>query len=82
MTGLQFEEKLKASEFPPFDSTDKTYGTWARKGDSCFLYGQGDSAIDDLGRVSTFNFSGIATVWWHGLTQQKRDNRTQNWLTL
>jgi hypothetical protein len=48
-TGLQFKEKLKASEFPRFDGTDETYGTWARKDNSCFLYGQGDSAIDDLG---------------------------------
>lgn len=49
MMGLQFEEKLKASEFPPLDSTDETYGTWAHKGDSCFLYGQGDGAINELG---------------------------------
>jgi hypothetical protein len=61
-TGLRFEEKLKASKFPPFDGTDETYGTWARKGDSCFLYGQGDASIKDLGRVSTFNFSGVTAV--------------------
>ena len=43
---------------------------------------QGDSSVDDLGRVSTFNFSGIAAVWWHGLTQEECDERTQYWPTL
>jgi hypothetical protein len=30
MTGLWFKEKLKASEFPPFDGTNKMYGTCVR----------------------------------------------------
>ena len=81
-TGLRFKEKLKASDFPPFDGTDDTYSTWARKGNSCFLYGQGDGAIEDLGRVSTFNFTGVTAVWWHGLTQEERDDRTLDWPTL
>ena len=46
------------------------------------MYGQGDGAIEDLGRVSTFNFTGVAAVWWHGLTQEERDNRTLDWPTL
>jgi hypothetical protein len=58
------------------------YGTWAKKGDSCFLYGQGDASIEDLGRVLTFNFSGVAVVWWHDLTQDECNDRTQDWPTL
>jgi hypothetical protein len=81
-TRLRFEEKLKASEFPPFDGTDETYRMWAKKGDSYFLYGHGDSSVDDLGRVSTFNFSGVAAIWWHGLTQEERNDWTQDWPTL
>ena len=81
-TGLQYEEKLKASEFPAFDGTEDTYGTWAEKGDAYFHYGQQSASVEDLGRVATFNFTGIAAVWWHGLTQNERNERTEHWPTL
>lgn len=81
-TGLCYEEKLKASEFPPFDGTEDTYGLWAEKGDAYFHYGQQSVSVEDLGRVATFNFTGIAAVWWHGLTQEKRNERTEHWPTL
>jgi hypothetical protein len=81
-TGLRYEEKLKASEFPAFDGTEDTYGTWAEKGDAYFHYGQQSASVEDLGRVATFNFTGIAAVWWHGLTQEERNERTEHWPTL
>src|SRR6266852_4603042 len=78
-TGLRYEEKLKASEFPAFDGTKDTYGIWAEKGDAYFHYGQQSASVEDLGRVATFNFTGIAAVWWHGLTQEERNERTEHW---
>ena len=30
----------------------------------------------------TFNFSGIAAIWWHGLTQEEHDEQMQDWPTL
>ncbi len=80
--GLRYEEKLKASEFPAFDGTEDSYGIWAEKGDVYFHYGQQSASVEDLGRVATFNFSGIAAVWWHGLTQEERNERTEHWPTL
>ena len=80
--GLRYEEKLKASEFPTFDRTEDTYGTWAEKGDAYFHYGQQSASVEDLGWVATFNFTGIAAVWWHGLTQEEQNNRTEHWPTL
>ena len=81
-TGLRYEEKLKASDFPAFDGTEDTYGTWAEKGNAYFHYGQQSASVEDLGQVATFNFTGIAAVWWHGLTQEEHNERTEHWPTL
>jgi len=78
-TGLCYEEKLKALEFPSFNGTEDTYGLWAEKGDTYFHYGQQSASVEDLGRVATFNFTGIAAIWWHGLTQEERNERTEHW---
>jgi hypothetical protein len=53
----------------------------AEKGDVYFHYGQHSASVEDLGRVATFNFTGAA-VWWHGLTQEERNEIAEHWLTL
>ena len=77
--GPYFKEEVRASEFPEFDGTAKTFDTWLDKGDNLYDYGYNYSLAEDLGRVATVNFKGIASTWWRGLTQDTRDEYTQTW---
>ena len=77
--GPYFKEEVRASDFPEFDGTAKTFDAWLDKGDNLYDYGYNYSLAEDLGRVATVNFKGIVSTWWRGLTQETRDENTQTW---
>jgi len=55
------------------------FDAWQDKGDNLYDYGYNYSLVEDLGRVATVNFKGIASTWWRGLMQDMRDEYTQTW---
>ena len=64
--GPSFKEEVKASDFPKFDGSQKTFGVWLSKGDHWYCYSKVRRWRESLGRVSTFNFEGLAATWWAG----------------
>ena len=80
--GPTFKEEVKASDFPKFDGTQKTFVTWLAKGDHWYRYSEARRWRESLGRVSTFNFEGLAATWWAGLTYEERQERTFDWPTI
>lgn len=70
------------SDFPKFDGSSKTYVTWITKGDHWYRYCETPRWRESLGRVSTFNFEGLAATWWAGLTYEQCMDRTQDWPTI
>ena len=77
--GPIFKEEVKASDFPTFDGSPKTFMTWLDKGDYWYRYSDALRWRQSLARVATFNFEGLAAVWWSGLTYEERQERTQEW---
>ena len=83
LKGPYFKEEIKASDFPSFDRSPKTFDTWLEKGDALYSYGfESPAIVDALGRVATFNFSGLAATWWNGLSQDLHTEYLENWPTL
>ena len=80
--GPSFKEEVKASDFPKFDGSQKTFGVWLSKGDHWYRYSEVRRWHESLGQVSTFNFKGLATKWWAGLTYEQRMEKTQDWPTI
>ena len=80
--GPSFKEEVKASDFPKFDGSQKTFRVWLSKGDHWYHYSEVRRWRESLGRVSTFNFKGLATTWWAGLTYKQRMEKTQDWPTI
>ena len=81
--GPNFKGEIKASDFPSFDRSPKTFDAWLEKGDALYSYGFESLAIvDTLGQVATFNFTGLAAAWWNGLLQDLCTEYLENWPTL
>ncbi len=81
--GPYFKEEIKASDFPSFDGSPKTFDAWLERGDALYAYGYESPAIvNALGRVATFNFVGLAAAWWNGLSQELRTEYAEDWPTL
>ena len=59
------------------------FDAWLEKGDALYSYGFESLAIvDALGRVATFNFTGLVAAWWNGLLQDLCTEYSENWPTL
>jgi hypothetical protein len=80
--GPYFKEDVRASEFPKFDGSAKTFDLWLAKGNYFYTYSYGTKLANALGQVATFNFKGLAATWWAGLPQDEQDAKTQEWPVL
>ena len=48
--GPYFKEEIKASDFPSFDGSPKTFDAWLEKGDALYSYGfESPAIVDALG---------------------------------
>jgi hypothetical protein len=77
--GPYFKEDIRASDFPVFDGSAKTFDAWLEKGDQYYTYGYKHKLAEALGHVAMFKFEGIAASWWTGLSQNKRENKVKEW---
>jgi hypothetical protein len=80
--GPYFKEDIKASDFPVFNGSAKTFNMWLEKGNQYYMYRYKHKLAEALGCVATFKFEGIAVSWWTGLSQNERDNKVKEWSTL
>ena len=58
LKGPYFKEEIKASDFPSFDRSPKTFDAWLEKGDALYSYGfESPAIVDALGQWQSKNVS-------------------------